>query len=97
VVNFELPFNAEDYVHRIGRTGRAGNDGHAISLVARDEENLLADIEALIKRPLPMIWLTGFEPSFDEGLERRGNPRKQRAKAKAKAKAQATYGIRKKK
>ena len=38
----------------------AGNDGHAISLVSRDEENLLAGIEQLIKRPLPMIWLTGF-------------------------------------
>ena len=95
VVNFELPFNAEDYVHRIGRTGRAGNDGHAISLVSRDEENLLAGIEQLIKRPLPMIWLTGFEPAFDEDLSRNGNPRKARAKAKAKAKAQAVYGIRK--
>lgn len=97
VVNFELPFNAEDYVHRIGRTGRAGNDGHAISLVSRDEENLLAGIEQLIGRPLPMIWLTGFEPSFDEPAESRGNPRKQRAKAKAKARAQAVYGIKKKK
>ena len=95
VVNYELPFNAEDYVHRIGRTGRAGNDGHAISLVSRDEENLLAGIEQLIKRPLPMIWLTGFEPAFDEDLSRNGNPRKARAKAKAKAKAQAVYGIRK--
>ena len=95
VVNFELPFNAEDYVHRIGRTGRAGKDGHAISLVSRDEENLLAGIEQLIKRPLPMIWLTGFEPQFDEDLSRGGNPRKARAKAKAKAKAQAVYGIRK--
>ena len=95
VVNYELPFNAEDYVHRIGRTGRAGNAGHAISLVSRDEENLLAGIEQLIKRPLPMIWLTGFEPQFDEDLSRNGNPRKARAKAKAKAKAQAVYGIRK--
>lgn len=95
VVNFELPFHAEDYVHRIGRTGRAGNDGLAISFVSRDEENLLADIERLIGRPLPMIWLTGFEPSFDEESERSHNPRKQRAKAKAKAKAQAVYGIRK--
>ncbi len=95
VVNYELPFNAEDYVHRIGRTGRAGNDGHAISLVSRDEENLLAGIEQLIKRPLPMIWLTGFEPQFDEDLSRSGNPRKARTKAKAKAKAQAVYGIRK--
>ena len=95
VVNYELPFNAEDYVHRIGRTGRAGNAGHAISLVSRDEENLLAGIEQLIKRPLPMIWLTGFEPQFDEDLSRNGNSRKARAKAKAKAKAQAVYGIRK--
>ena len=97
VVNYELPYKAEDYVHRIGRTGRAGQDGHAISLVSRDEENLLNDIEQLIGRPLPMIWLTGFEPSFDEVVERKGNPRRQRAKAKAKARAQATYGIRKKK
>lgn len=97
VVNYELPFKAEDYVHRIGRTGRAGQDGQAISLVSRDEENLLNDIEQLTGRPLPMIWLAGFEPSFDEPVERKGNPRRQRAKAKAKAKAQATYGIRKKK
>src|SRR5690606_41446076 len=94
-VNFELPVMPEDAVHRMGRAGRAVNYGHALSLVSRDEENLLAGIEQLIKRPRPMIWLTGFEPVFDEDLSRSGNPRKARAKAKAKAKAQAVYGIRK--
>lgn len=52
VVNFELPTVAEDYVHRIGRTGRAGNPGEAISLVAPDEIKLLKGIERLLKRPL---------------------------------------------
>ncbi|AGY91584.1 hypothetical protein SPICUR_02890 [Spiribacter curvatus] len=52
VVNFDLPHVAEDYVHRIGRTGRAGNSGEAISLVAPDEGKLLKGIERLLKRPL---------------------------------------------
>jgi ATP-dependent RNA helicase RhlE len=49
VINYELPHNAEDYIHRIGRTGRAGQPGEAISLVAPDEEELLASIERLLK------------------------------------------------
>jgi len=49
VINYELPHNPEDYIHRIGRTGRAGQPGEAISLVARDEEDLLASIERLLK------------------------------------------------
>ena len=53
VVNYELPPNPEDYVHRIGRTGRAGASGEAISLVASDEERLLVDIEKLLKRQFP--------------------------------------------
>jgi ATP-dependent RNA helicase RhlE len=100
VVNYELPFQAEDYVHRIGRTGRAGNTGKAISFVSRKEEYLLADIETLIKRVLPTQWLVGFEPNFDEpdsGENHGRNLRKQRQKAKAKAKSQATYGIKKSK
>ncbi len=52
VVNYDLPHVAEDYVHRIGRTGRAGNEGEAISLVAPDEAKLLKGIERLLKRPL---------------------------------------------
>ena len=55
VINFELPYVPEDYVHRIGRTGRAGMPGEAISLVCHDEHKLLADIERLLKRPIPRV------------------------------------------
>jgi ATP-dependent RNA helicase RhlE len=62
VVNFELPNVAEDYVHRIGRTGRAGNEGEAMSLVCVDELKLLNDIEKLIKREIPKEVIVDFEP-----------------------------------
>ena len=62
VVNFELPNVPEDYVHRIGRTGRAGSNGEAISLVCVDEEKLLKDIEKLLKKPIETDTLAGFEP-----------------------------------
>ena len=62
VVNFELPMVAEDYVHRIGRTGRAGATGDAISLVCVDEAPLLRDIERLLGRPIPSEMIPGFEP-----------------------------------
>ncbi|PCM43991.1 DEAD/DEAH box helicase [Marinobacter sp. ANT_B65] len=62
VVNFELPNVPEDYVHRIGRTGRAGESGHALSLVSADEGKLLAGIERLIKKQLPRKEVEGFEP-----------------------------------
>ena len=62
VVNFELPNVPEDYVHRIGRTGRAGAVGDAVSLVCVDERKLLTDIERLIKRDLPSKVIAGFEP-----------------------------------
>jgi len=62
VVNFELPMVAEDYVHRIGRTGRAGATGDAISLVCVDEAPLLRDIERLLGRPIPSEVIPGFEP-----------------------------------
>ncbi len=52
VINYDLPFNAEDYVHRIGRTGRAGSSGQAISFYTPDDERLLSDIEKLIKTPI---------------------------------------------
>jgi len=62
VVNFELPNVPEDYVHRIGRTGRAGNTGESVSLVCIDEHKLLIDIERLLKRKIQNIVLPGFEP-----------------------------------
>ena len=62
VVNFELPNVAEDYIHRIGRTGRAGNEGEAMSLVCVDELKLLKDIERLVKRDIPRVQIADFEP-----------------------------------
>ncbi|PSW06634.1 DEAD/DEAH box helicase [Photobacterium lipolyticum] len=62
VVNFELPHVAEDYVHRIGRTGRAGCEGQAVSLVCADEFKDLAAIERLIKQVLPRELVDGFQP-----------------------------------
>ena len=62
VVNFELPNVPEDYVHRIGRTGRAGNEGEAMSLVCVDEHKLLRDIERLLKREIPKDVIEGFSP-----------------------------------
>ena len=62
VVNYELPNVAEDYVHRIGRTGRAGNEGEAMSLVCIDEHKLLKDIERLIKSDIPKVVIDGYTP-----------------------------------
>jgi superfamily II DNA/RNA helicase len=65
VVNFELPHVPEDYVHRIGRTGRAGSDGTAISLVSADEHGLLAGIEKLVGRRIRSQVVSGFEDTGD--------------------------------
>ncbi|MGZ5117685.1 MAG: DEAD/DEAH box helicase [Burkholderiales bacterium] len=75
VVNFELPMVAEDYIHRIGRTGRAGISGAAVSLVDPEEVQLLRAIEKLIKRPIERVAVEGFiAPKFDRAereLEKR--------------------------
>jgi len=60
VVNYELPHVAEDYVHRIGRTGRAGHTGEAMSLVSVDELKLLKGIERLIQQSIPRVQMDGF-------------------------------------
>jgi ATP-dependent RNA helicase RhlE len=65
VINFEIPHTPEDYVHRIGRTGRAGKTGTAISLVSADEVQYLVDIEKLIKMQLEQVIVPGFEPEYD--------------------------------
>ncbi|NWO09155.1 DEAD/DEAH box helicase [Chromohalobacter salexigens] len=84
VVNFELPNVAEDYVHRIGRTGRAGASGHAVSLVSPEEGKELAGIERLTRQTLERQTIAGFEPSealvSGQGTSppRGGNGRRQR-------------------
>ena len=65
VVNFDLPNVPEDYVHRIGRTARAGKEGCAVSLVSADEHKQLCDIERLIKTQLPREYVDGFDPEHD--------------------------------
>ncbi|MEZ8276587.1 DEAD/DEAH box helicase [Vibrio cyclitrophicus] len=88
VVNYDLPFKAEDYVHRIGRTGRAGNSGLAISLMSQDEAYLLGDIERLLDTRLPQEWLEGFEPSLEKDVApERGGRSKSRSSEKRKMKA----------
>jgi len=62
VVNYELPFVPEDYLHRIGRTARAGQEGHAVSLVCVDEQKLLNDIERLLKCEIEKEIIPGYEP-----------------------------------
>lgn len=100
VVNFDMPYKAEDYVHRIGRTGRAGKEGFAVSLMSRDEEYLLHAIERLLDTKLPQEWLQGFEPSLIEEIEPDKAPRRKgrnsdKRKMKAKLKIHANRGKKK--
>src|SRR6185295_20289336 len=78
VVNYELPHVPEDYIHRIGRTGRAGASGEAISLVAPEEEKYLADIERLLKKKIEIVSAVGFDPSSEPPVR---TPRAPRAAA----------------
>jgi len=83
VVNYELPYVAEDYVHRIGRTGRAGKSGLALSLMSPSEEWLLIAIEKVIDERLLQQWLPGYEPDLakTESNNRSENKKKLRKKA----------------
>ncbi|MCS6099415.1 DEAD/DEAH box helicase [Shewanella baltica] len=87
VINFELPFIAEDYIHRIGRTGRAGSAGLAITLFSQEDALLLEEVEVVLDKRLPQQWLPGFEPDFNKmDTEPRRNGKaaqKQRAKKRA--------------
>ncbi|MDY6980197.1 MAG: DEAD/DEAH box helicase [Pseudomonadota bacterium] len=80
VINFDLPDNPEDYLHRIGRTGRGGKSGTAISLVASDERGRVSSIQRLLKTRIPGKTMTGFEPAGgvreirDEAPRPRGKP-----------------------
>ncbi len=78
VVNFELPNVPEDYVHRIGRTARAGQDGHAVSLVCVDEHKLLGDIERLLGHKIDSEIVPGYEPDpriKAEPIQKKRQPR----------------------
>jgi ATP-dependent RNA helicase RhlE len=96
VVNFELPNVPEDYVHRIGRTGRAGNEGRAVSLVCSDEYPFLKDIERLLNQTLAKEVIPGYEPTSksqpgaDQPKPQRSN---QRRSNRAKSQTQATPKI----
>ena len=81
VVNYELPHVPEDYVHRIGRTARAGEDGHAVSLVCVDEQKLLRDIERLLKREIDKEVVPGYEPDPRIKAAPLQNGRPQRSKS----------------
>ena len=85
VINHELPYNAEDYIHRIGRTGRAGSTGLAISLVSEKERYLLADIEKLVNVSFVPQWFPGFEPDLNtvESTDKKRQPSKKQLRAKA--------------
>ncbi len=74
VVNYEIPYVPEDYIHRIGRTGRAGASGEAISFVAPDEERLLGDIERLLKKAVPIAVAEGFDPAAPARRDRSERP-----------------------
>jgi superfamily II DNA/RNA helicase len=79
VINFDLPFSAEDYVHRIGRTGRAGASGDALSIYTPgNDDRLLADIEKLIKRSVPRGTLEGFDPTGERARQEDAERRRQR-------------------
>lgn len=86
VVNFELPYNAEDYIHRIGRTGRAGQAGVAVSLISHKEKYLFEDVRKLTGEELLMQWFEGFEPDFmaqEEADRGKRKPSKKSLRAKA--------------
>ncbi|MFL1907543.1 DEAD/DEAH box helicase [Plesiomonas shigelloides] len=89
VINLELPFSAQDYVHRIGRTGRAGHSGLAISLYNDTDQRLLTAIEDLLDIRLPQQWYPGFEPDLTREVapSRRRGSDKQRARQLALGKA----------
>ena len=104
-MNYDLPNVPEDYVHRIGRTGRAGASGEAISLVCIDEAAFLHAIERLIKREIPVEMIAGFEPDPKAKAEpiqlrspghrpARGSPRPRQGKSGTTADKKPTGGKR---
>ena len=97
VVNYELPHVPEDYVHRIGRTARAGQRGHAVSLVCVDEHKLLADIEKLLQAKIERRAIPGYEPDprikaepLTKGKATAGRKKRRRGAGRSRKKGTAT-------
>jgi len=89
VFNFDVPHHAEDYVHRIGRTGRAGLEGHAFTIAMPDDRAAVEAIEKLTGHPIPPVNVEGLDPvdwAEDDGRRRRGRGRAPRVKAPTRAK-----------
>src|SRR5439155_9435161 len=80
VINYELPYVPEDYIHRIGRTGRAGATGQAISFCAPDEDKLLVEIERMLKRTIPVLPVDGFTVATESPQARRTSSESPREK-----------------
>ncbi|MGD2168042.1 MAG: DEAD/DEAH box helicase [Gammaproteobacteria bacterium] len=95
VVNFELPQVPEDYVHRIGRTARAGQEGHAVSLVCNEEKKQLAAIERLLKRTLDKETITGYEPTTNRTTPQPSGHRSGTRKPRTRPGSIARHGQRK--
>jgi superfamily II DNA/RNA helicase len=82
VFNFDIPFNAEDYVHRIGRTGRAGALGHAISFVSGSDQRLVGDIEKLLKTKINLETVSVEQDRSRERREPRSDSREPRGESR---------------
>lgn len=90
VINYELPYVAEDYIHRIGRTGRAGLEGLAVSLMSMGEEYLLEEIEAVLDDRVPQSWYPGYEPDLTKPVPKHKKNSRSAQKGRQKDRA---YGI----
>ena len=87
VINVDLPYIAEDYIHRIGRTGRAGKSGLAITLMSPGEEYLLEEVEAVLDTRLLQQWLPGYEPDLTKSQDNHRKSSRTAQKKRAKKRA----------
>lgn len=92
VFNFDVPFRDEDYVHRIGRTGRAGREGNAFTLATADDVKLVAAIEALTGKPIPRIEIPGLDPVSAEELAEAATAPRGRGRGKPAGKGRSAKG-----
>lgn len=94
VFNFDVPFRDEDYVHRIGRTGRAGREGHAYTIATADDAKNVSAIEKLTGKPIPRIFVEGLDPVTDAEIEEARNAPRGRGRGRSAAPAKGRGGDR---